>query len=201
MIYSNEEIKEKIKDMEYDPRRERYIGKDGSEFKVTPYSDGSGYKMDYYGSTTYNNEIHDSVHGKTDLNENWTRTANDRENGIQEKSSGSGCFLTTACMKHMKEDFDDNCYELDILRWFRDKFVSKEDKKEYYEKAPRIVSKINEEDNCNEIYNNIYENVIAICVKAIEYGKYDFAYETYKKCVLDLEENYVNNKQKVLSLV
>lgn len=55
--------------------------------------------------------------------------------------------------------------------------------------------------NCNEIYNNIYENVIAICVKAIEYGKYDFAYETYRKCVLDLEENYINNKQKVLSLV
>ena len=200
MIYSNEEIKEKIKDMEYDPRRERYIGKDGSEFKVTTYSDGSGYKMDYYGSTTYNNEIHDSVHGKTDLNENWTITANDRENGMQEKSSGSGCFLTTACMKQMKEEFDDNCYELDILRWFRDNFVSKEDKKEYYEKAPMIVAKINNEDNCNEIYNNIYENVIAICVKAIEYGKYDFAYETYKKCVLDLEENYINNKQKRLIL-
>ncbi len=119
----------------------------------------------------------------------------------EKETTDVSCFLTTACMKHMKEKFDDNCYELDMLRWFRDNFVSEEDKKEYYLKAPMIVQKINNEDNCNEIYNNIYENVIAICVKAIEYGKYDFAYETYRKCVLDLEENYINNKQKVLSLV
>ena len=99
MNYSNEEIKEKIKDMEYDLRRDRYIGKDGSEFKVTPYSDGTGYKMDYYG----------------------------------------------------------------------------------------------------KIYNIIYENVISICVRAIECGKYDFVYEPYKQCILDLEKSYIKNKQKTLS--
>lgn len=37
---------DKIKDMEYDPDRGRFVGKDGSEFKSTPYSDGSGYKYD-----------------------------------------------------------------------------------------------------------------------------------------------------------
>ena len=30
---------DRIKGMEYDPERKRYIGKDGSEFKVTPYKD------------------------------------------------------------------------------------------------------------------------------------------------------------------
>ena len=39
---------DKIKDMVYDPERKRYIGKDGSEFRVTPHKDGSGYKYDYY---------------------------------------------------------------------------------------------------------------------------------------------------------
>lgn len=38
-------------------------------------------------------------------------------------------------MKHYMNEFDDNCYYLDILRWFRDNFVSSEDKKEYYEVA------------------------------------------------------------------
>lgn len=38
---------DKIKDMEYDVSRKCYVGKNGEEFHVTPYSDGSGYKYDY----------------------------------------------------------------------------------------------------------------------------------------------------------
>ena len=34
-------------------------------------------------------------------------------------------------MKYFQENFDDNCYELTVLRWFRDNFVSKEDDKVY----------------------------------------------------------------------
>lgn len=124
---------DKIRDMEYDPERGRYVGKDGSEFRVTPYADGTGYKYDYYDSSTYGNTSHNSTHVNSDLNENWTRVDNDRENGTQEKSSGSGCYLTTACMIHMQENFDDNCNELMTLRWFRDNFVSKEDIIHYYE--------------------------------------------------------------------
>ena len=44
---------DKIKDMEYNPNRGRYEGKDGSELRVTPYSNGNGYKYDYYPSSTY----------------------------------------------------------------------------------------------------------------------------------------------------
>lgn len=36
---------DKIKDMEYDPNRGCYVGKNGEEFHVTPYSSGSGYNM------------------------------------------------------------------------------------------------------------------------------------------------------------
>ena len=111
---------DKIKDMEYDVNRKCYVGKNGEEFHVTPYSNGSGYKYDYYDRSPYGNAPHNSTHVKSDLNENWTRTDNDRDNGTQEKSSGSGCYLTTACMQHMKEKFDDNCNELMTLRWFRD---------------------------------------------------------------------------------
>ena len=46
-------------------------------------------------------------------------------------------------MKYFQENFDDNCYELTVLRWFRDNFVSKEDKEHYYEIAPIIVETIN----------------------------------------------------------
>ncbi len=181
---------DKIKDMEYDPSRGRYVGKDGSELRVTPYSDGTGYKYDYYDSSTYGNAPHNSTHVTSDLNEEWERTDNDRDNGTQTHSSGSGCYLTTACMKHMQEEFDDNCEELTILRWFRDKFVSEEDIKHYYKTAPIIVDAINKLEDNKKIYKYIYENVVDACVKAIKNKDYDFAYNRYKSSILALEEQY-----------
>lgn len=182
---------DKIKDMEYDPKRGRYVGKDGSEFRVTPYSDGTGYKYDYYNSTTYGNAPHDSTHVTSDLNENWDRVDNDRSSGNQDKSSGSGCYLTTACMMHLQEDFDDNCSELMTLRWFRDNFVSREDVIHYYDVAPIIVEKINAASDSKKIYSWIYENVISKCVDAIKNHDYDFAYNRYKNSVLVLEEQFL----------
>lgn len=182
---------DKIKDMEYDPDRGRYIGKDGSELKVTPYSDGTGYKYDYYDKSTYNNSSHNSSHIKSDLNGNWERTDNDRDNGTQDKSSGSGCYLTTACMKYMQKDFNDSCEELMILRWFRDEFVSREDRIHYYKIAPIIVSVIDNLDEKDSIYNYIYENVVSACVTAIKNGDYEFAYNRYKDSVMALENHFV----------
>ena len=179
--------------MEYDPDRGRYIGKDGSELRVTPYSDGSGYKYDYYDTDTYGNNKHNSSHIKSDLNENWSRTDNDRDNGTQDKSSGSGCYLTTACIMHMQENFNDNCDELMTLRWFRDNFVNKDDIKHYYFVAPIIVNKINLILDNNKIYSWIYEYVVQPCVLAIKLGNYEFAYNRYKESVLLLEEQFINN--------
>lgn len=181
---------DKIKDMEYDPERGRYIGKDGSEFRVTPYADGSGYKYDYYESTTYGNATHNSTHINSDLNENWSRVDNDRDNGTKEPSSGSGCYLTTACMTYLQENFDDNCNELMILRWFRDNFVNKEDILHYYNIAPEIVEKINANPESEKIYNWIYKNIISKCIEAIEKGDYEFAYNRYKNSILILEKQF-----------
>ncbi len=44
-------------------------------------------------------------------------------------------------MKCFQEKFDDNCYELTALRWFRDNFVSKEEKSDI-------------------IYDYIYDNIV-----------------------------------------
>jgi hypothetical protein len=196
---------DKIRDMEYDPSRGRYVGKDGSELRVTPYKDGTGYKYDYYKSSTYNNAPHDSTHINSDLSGNWTRTDNNRETGEQTHSSGSGCYLTSACMKHMQENFDDNCEELTILRWFRDKFVSKEDIEHYYKTAPVIVEAIDEREDNDKIYDYIYESVVSACVNAIKKEDYDFAYSRYKSSILSLEEKFarpklMNNISKVLKL-
>ena len=92
----------------------------------------------------------------------------------------------------MKEDlFDDNCHELTILRWFRDKYVSKDDVDEYHKIAPGIVEKIDVLDNGSDVYMDIYNNVIAVCVMLIEDKEYDKAYQVYKDCVLSLKSKYL----------
>lgn len=170
---NDEELKEAIRGMRYDPSRGRYIGDDGSELVVKPDSNGQGCRVDYYDSTTYGNAPHNSIHLVAKNDESWKKTVNDRDNGIQEKSEGSGCYLTTACMKHYLDNFDDNCYELFMLRWFRDNFATSSDINHYYEVAPKIVESINTSPKCDDVYNYIYDMVIAPCVEAIRLGNFE----------------------------
>lgn len=81
------------------------------------------------------------------------------------------------------EKFDDKCYELEVLRWFRDKFVSKNEIDYYYEIAPLIVQELNN----------------------IENKDYKLAYLIYKNCIISLESELISKtktseKDKVLYL-
>ena len=93
-------------------------------------------------------------------------------------------------MRYFQNQFDDNCYELSVLRWFRDNFVLEEDIKHYYEVAPIIIETINKEDKADEIYEYIYENIVEYCVEQIEQGNYDVAYKRYKNSVQTLVEYF-----------
>ncbi len=99
-------------------------------------------------------------------------------------------------MKHFQDEFDDNCYELTVLRWFRDNFVSKEDIALYYNVAPTIVENINSFEDNEDIYNYIYSHIVVACVKAIENNDYNFAYNRYKSSVLALNEQFGKKKKE-----
>ena len=145
-----------------------------------------GIKVSFYDNSP--EREHKSIH--THINENGTIKTEDNVNGKIEKSDIK-CFLTTACLNHYKEKFDDNCEELAILRWFRDTYVLKEDINYYYSVAPIIVNKINQLSNNHLIYDFIYHNVVIACVQAIKNGDYQFAYYRYKNSVLALERQFV----------
>ena len=114
--------------------------------------------------------------------------------------SDSRCYLTSACMRFFREKFDDNCYELTVLRWFRDNYVSKEDISHYYRVAPIIVERINKEKNSNLIYDYIYDSVVYYCVTEIEKGNYEEAYKRYKDSVVALETYYnMQSDKKTIS--
>lgn len=157
------------------------------EIKVTNFSNGKGAKIDIY-SPDSRSKPHDTVHVKVNY-ENKSYSATTKVDGKKETSSGS-CYLTSACMQHFNAEFNDHCYELQVLRWFRDNFVSEEDIIHYYETAPVIVEAINNSSNFQEAYSDIYQNVVQFCVHAIELKQYDEAYERYKNSILSLEEKY-----------
>ena len=156
------------------------------EIKVTPYSNGKGAKIDVY-SPSSRAVPHDTAHIK--VSEGKKVEIVTKVDGKKESTSGQ-CYLTSACMKHFQDEFDDNCYELTVLRWFRDNFVSKEDIELYYNVAPIIVKNIDALDDNEQIYNYIYSHIVEACVKAIENGDYDFAYSRYKSSVLALNEQF-----------
>ena len=153
---------------------------------TAPNSSKYDTKVDVY--TSDPRGPHKSIHIAIDSDSKSAHII-DTTNGSTEHTDIK-CYLTSACMKYFQNQFDDNCYELTILRWFRDNFVSKEDIEHYYEIAPIIVENINREEKNDIIYNYIYDNVVDYCVEQIEHGNYDAAYSRYKNSVLILEEQF-----------
>ena len=95
---------------------------------------------------------HSSIHINIDTKTGKGQIV-EKEPGKEKVPTDTQCYLTSACMSHYLTNFDDNCYELTVLRWFRDNFVSKEDIKHYYKTAPMIVEAIEQEQNKDIIYH------------------------------------------------
>lgn len=66
----------------------------------------------------------------------------------------------------------------------------KEDISEYYRTAPAIVESINKSGQANEVYEQLYSDVIVPCVELIQDGKNEEAYEKYRDMVKSLEKQY-----------
>ena len=179
-----------------------FINDNGVEMRATEDKYGKSH-IDVYNKCPADNPDNGSIHFDYDSNSGKWKIV-DTTNGEKE-TVDTQCYLTTACMKFFKDNFDDNCYELSVLRWFRDNFVSAEDINYYYEIAPYIVAAINKEENSKLIYDYIYDNVVDYCIKQIESGNYINAYNRYKNSVIVLEDNIlkpliINQQNKILKL-
>ena len=164
-----------------------YVNDKGVTIKVNTDKNGNDH-ISFYGGEV--DKPHDATHVNINYDKgSWSSTTHGPDKSDTSSGSG-GCYLTSACMKYFQEKFDDNCYELTVLRWFRDNFVSKEDIEHYYEVAPVIVETINKEEKSGIIYDYIYDNIVNYCVEQIEHGNYDKAYSRYKSSVLTLEEQF-----------
>ena len=103
------------------------------------------------------------------------------------------CYITTAvCESRHKPD---DCYELSLLRCFRDDYLLKSDEgakmvDEYYDVAPSIVKHIGKRADADEIYEGIWQQYLSPCIRLIESGKNEECVDLYKHMVYELKDLY-----------
>jgi hypothetical protein len=105
-----------------------------------------------------------------------------------DKTKKSGCFLTTAVCNY--KGFLDDCYELNVLRSFRDDYLlATEDGVEivnyYYDIAPALAACLIEKADLEQVWS-----AVADCVIAIESGRHKDAIVIYKAMVHMLQEKF-----------
>lgn len=159
--------------------------KNGSVNRYTDNGDG-GHSHQHWNN-------HESYEQEDDPN--WERTESEGHENPDEDEVEGGCYLTSACMAHYKEDFDDNCFELQVLRKFRDAMVPPEEVMHYYKVAPTIVKNIEKEKHSEIMFDRIYKCVVEPCVKDIVENNYKRAYTRYKKTIVAFENKYAKQEK------
>jgi len=108
------------------------------------------------------------------------------------EEGSSGCFVSTACCEAM--GLDDDCEELQTLRYFRDTYLlaSSEGRKEvaaYYTHSPRVLLKIRSTKNSNEYLRYIFHELVGPTVNLIQKKEYAAAHAHYRAFVQNLIAN------------
>ena len=112
----------------------------------------------------------------------WRKKRSD--SGKSKKKSG-GCFLTTAACEY--KGLPDGCYELSVLRDFRDTYLLMTDEgssmvESYYKIAPAITDRLHSDADLEYIWQ-----IITSCVRSIENKQFDEAVANYRNMVCSLE--------------
>ncbi|MCD8023490.1 MAG: hypothetical protein LUF30_11160 [Lachnospiraceae bacterium] len=115
---------------------------------------------------------------------------------IEEGFKKKCCYITTAVCRTFGKP--DDCYELTILRNFRDTVlaVSPEGEKvidEYYDVAPSIVKHIDQQPDSGAIYQNIWEKWLSPCISMIEAGQMSEGQMHYTNMVHTLKKRYFHS--------
>ena len=107
---------------------------------------------------------------------------------------GLFCYITTAVCRSLNKT--DDCYELTLLRDYRDHYLMNSENgeelvKEYYNIAPTIVKRIDTGDNSAEVYARIWQDYLNPCIHLIEEEKKEECRELYSDMVRKLEKKYL----------
>ena len=102
------------------------------------------------------------------------------------RSSGGGCFITTAVCRSLGKG--DDCRELETFRAYRDGWLSAQPEgrsliEQYYRTAPSIVERIDEREDSARIYDWIWSEYLSPCYLMLERGENDLCERRYVEMV------------------
>lgn len=103
-----------------------------------------------------------------------THTSSTKKNSGRKR--GSLCFITTAVCAYFNKP--DDCYELTILRYFRDEWLRYQPEgetliEEYYEVAPAIVEALEKATWKDSVYQELWQDYISKCITYIEEDEFE----------------------------
>jgi hypothetical protein len=127
------------------------------------------------------------------INQNLTMIIHGRDGKIlrtvtPKEASTESCFITTACVKYY--GLDDDCYQLETLRKFRDNHLLKSSQnkslvEQYYRIAPILVKCLEEDTNRKDLFKEVFKEINFAC-KAIDENNFEKATNIYKDVVIYL---------------
>lgn len=120
------------------------------------------------------------------------KKTNQKKKGPAKKKEDLMCFLTNACVSYY--GLPDNAYELTTLRYYRDTYLRSSKQGEnlvqaYYQVAPIIVQKLNNDKHAKMVYAYIFNQVKKACTE-IEQTQLETAKTTYINLVAFLKDKY-----------
>ncbi|MEY2924800.1 MAG: hypothetical protein RLZZ337_1348 [Bacteroidota bacterium] len=120
---------------------------------------------------------------------NWLMTLEEFDPDTSDKDDE--CYLTTICVHLLGKQ--DDCYELQTLRSFRDKYIAKQSQGKqlidsYYLHVPAIVTSICKSHNKLEIAQAMYTDLVTPTIHLIEQNRLKEAAEYYTNYALTLHK-------------
>ena len=127
------------------------------------------------------------------------------KNSGSSKSSGGGCYITSATLKACASS-DDQHPTLVALRGFRDTYMRSTERGArlvdlYYDTAPSIVEAIDASIGSTETYLRIHRQYIAPCIRLIEEHRPAAAQRHYTRMVTDLARQHLRHRPQLLTRV
>jgi len=121
-----------------------------------------------------------------------TAVVSDAFNAVGDLFDG-GCFITTACMKALKSDFKDDCWELVAIRKVRDDYIAKLEEgpaliAAYEQLAPRYVQQLEALPNSKAVWAKLYADFILPAASYANSGEFKSAYLSYLLLMLRTQE-------------
>ena len=107
-------------------------------------------------------------------------------------------LFETSCMKVL--NIDENINEIELINWFKKKYILKKDIERYNNLSPIVIYYIEKQNNSIFFYKYIYDTIVLNLVFAINNNNYSYANKIFCN-TLDIIEGIINEIENSYILI